>query len=88
MLDIRNYYEQLVIDELWQLKSNSEEELSQSFLEDVACLALNSLPTCYVCSPVDKSSRFTELDHEQIRVDVGNAIRKAMQKVRLRPHDR
>jgi len=88
MLDIRNYYEQLVIDELWQLKSNSEEEFSQSFLEDVACLALNSLPTCYVCNPVDKSSRFTELDHEQIRLDVGNAIQKAMQKVRLRPHDR
>jgi hypothetical protein len=37
---------------------------------------------------VDKSSRLTELDHEQIRLDVGNAIQKAMQKVRLRPHDR
>lgn len=88
MLDICNYYEQLVIDQLWQLKANSSEPVSQAFLEDVACLALNKLPTCYVCNPVDKSLNFTELEHAQIRVDVSNAIQQAIAQVRLHPHDR
>ncbi len=88
MLDICNYYEQQVIEQLWRLKEDSPEPLNKSFLEDVACLALNQLPTCYVCNPVDKSARFTELDHEQIRIDVNKAIQQAIKQVRLRPHDR
>ncbi len=88
MLDISNYYEQLVIEQLWQLKTNSPEPLAQSFLEDVACLALNKLPHAYVCNLVDKSTHFTELDHEKLRRDVGHAIQQAITQVQQRPHNR
>ncbi|MGY6277466.1 late competence development ComFB family protein [Methylomonas sp. MgM2] len=88
MFDIVNYYERLVIDRIWQMQQTEAESFSQCFLEDVACLALNSLPTCYVCSPVDKSANLSETDHEKMRVAVEKAIAQAMVQVRLRPHEK
>ena len=86
MLDVVNYYERLVIDHLWQMKQDTTESFSQTFLEDVACLALNNLPTCYVRNPIDKSANLTELDHEKMQIAVERAIAQAMVQVRLRPH--
>jgi len=87
MLDVVNYYERLVIDHLWQMKQTSTESFSQDFLEDVACLALNSLPTCYVRSMIDKSANMTESDHKKMQVASERAIAQAMVQVRLRPHE-
>jgi len=87
MLDVINYYERLVVDQLWQLKQDSQETLSQTFLEDVACLALNSLPSCYVRYMVDKSAHLTELDHETMQGETRKAIEQAMVQVRLRSHE-
>ena len=87
MLDVVNYYERLVIDHLWQMKQNSEESYSQAFLEDVACLALNSLPTCYVRNMIDKSADMTESEHKKMQVAAERAIAQAMVQVRLRPHE-
>jgi len=87
MFDICNYYEQLVTDQLWRLKENSSEPLSQTFLEDVACLALNSLPTCYVRSLVDKGASMTEKDHNEMRRSAIDAVDKAVAKVKQHPHD-
>ncbi|QPK62615.1 late competence development ComFB family protein [Methylomonas sp. LL1] len=87
MINISNYYEQLVIDKLWELSEVSENPFTQSFLEDVACLALNNLPTCYVRSLVDKGATMTEQDHQQIRTTVGHAIERAMEQVRRHPHE-
>lgn len=87
MLDVVNYYERLVIDHLWQMKQDTADTFSQTFLEDVACLALNSLPTCYVRSIVDKSANLTESEHENMRIKVEKAVAQAMVKVRLRSHE-
>lgn len=87
MFDICNYYEQLVADQLWHLKETAEEPLTQTFLEDVACLALNSLPSCYVRSLVDKGSNMTEQDHVEMRQAVIAAVAKALLKVKQHPHD-
>lgn len=87
MLDICNYYERLVIDHLWRMQENAPEPYSQTFLEDVACLALNDLPTCYVRSMVDKSANTSELDHEAMRIATGKAIEQAMAQVLRRPHE-
>lgn len=87
MFDICNYYEQLVTDQLWQLKEKTSEPFSQTFLEDVACLALNSLPPCYVRSLVDKGASMTEMDHMEMRRIAIEAVEKAMSKVKQRPHD-
>ena len=87
MFDITNYYEQLVTDHLWQLKEDATEPLTQSFLDDVACLALNSLPPCYVRNTIDKSVAITEKDYQEMRSATSNAIEKAILQVRLHPHD-
>lgn len=85
MLDVVNYYEQLVIDQLWQIAENEAEPLSRAFLEDVACLALNSLPTCYVRHLIDKSASLSEQDHKNMQLEVKKAIGQAIAQVRLRP---
>ena len=87
MFDIANYYEQLVTDHLWQLKQNTTEPLTQSFLDDVACLALNSLPPCYVRNTIDKSAAITELEYQEMRNATGIAIENAILQVRRHPHD-
>lgn len=87
MLDVVNYYEQLVIDRLWQIAESDAEPLSRAFLEDVACLALNNLPTCYVRSMIDKSASLSEQDHENMRIAVEKAVEQAMIQVRLQPHE-
>lgn len=87
MLDITNYYERLVTDHLWKLIENSEQPITQTFLEDVACLALNQLPVCYVRSNVDKSSDLSEADNQRMNEAVAAAIKTAIIRVRQRPHD-
>lgn len=86
MLDINNYYEQLVSDQLWKIVED-DQQLSQGFLEDVACLALNSLPACYVRHTVDKGANLTEFDLQAMQDAVSKAIAAAIEQVRLRPHD-
>lgn len=88
MMFIRNYYEQLVVDQLWELQENSKVPLTLSFLEDVACLALNSLPTCYVRNLVDKGANLTEMEHHELRQKTIEAITKAINTVRNHPHDK
>ncbi|MBS4053110.1 MAG: late competence development ComFB family protein [Methylomonas sp.] len=87
MFDICNYYEQLVTDQLWQLKEQSEETLSPSFLIDVACVALNSLPNCYVRNLVDKGAGMTEIEHQDMREAAMKAIEQAILVVTRHPHD-
>lgn len=87
MFDICNYYEQLVTDQLWQLKEQSEVPLSQSFLMDVACVALNALPNCYVRNLVDKGAAMTEKEHQDMRDAAIKAIEQAVLLVNHRPHD-
>lgn len=87
MLNISNYYERLVSDQLWKLIEAREEPMSQTFLEDVACLALNQLPVCYVRNCVDKSIDLTERQYMEMNDAVDAAINSAMEKVLRRPHD-
>jgi len=90
MLDISNYYEQMVTDQLWKLTEDAKhdaEPISQGFLEDVACLALNKLPPCYVRTLIDKGSSLTELSHQQMSEAVAKAIAEAIEQVRKQPHD-
>lgn len=86
MLDVINYYEQLVIDQLWQVLEAEEEPLTRAYLEDVACLALNSLPTCYVRHMADKSASLSEQEHHDMQEQVRLAIEQAIEQARQRPH--
>jgi hypothetical protein len=87
MLNVTNYYEQLVIDQLWEMTENAGESISQTFIEDVACLALNSLPPCYIRNRIDKGANLSESQYQEMKQTVAAAIKKAEQQVRRRPHD-
>ncbi|CCE22399.1 late competence development ComFB family protein [Methylotuvimicrobium alcaliphilum] len=85
MSNINNYYERLVVDQLWSMAQKSKEPLPQDFIDDVACLALNRLPACYVRSMVDKSSYITDQAYQEMENAVAEAINQAIEQVRLNP---
>jgi hypothetical protein len=87
MLNIINYYEQLLTDQLWRIAAEATPPLSQSALEDLACLSLNKLPACYVRSPIDKGANLSELEYQDMCVAVSKAIAESMYQVRNCPHD-
>jgi hypothetical protein len=87
MLNVSNYYERLVIDRLWQITEKAAEPATQTFLEDVACLALNQLPPCYVRFPVDKGADLSDRQYQDMVAAVDVAVGQAMERVRSRPHD-
>lgn len=87
MPNIRNYYELLVIDQLSKVITSSQEPLSQTFLDDVACLALNQLPSCYVRNTIDKGITLSESKYHEMSKAVDEAVRMAILQVRRHPHD-
>ena len=87
MLDISNYYERLVVDQIWKLTEQSEEIWSQNFVDDVACLTLNQLPACYVRNPVDKVLNLSAQESQAMVAAVEQAIMQAIKQVQSRPHD-
>ncbi len=84
MLDINNYYEQLVIAQLLKMARHVDDLNYKDYMEDVACIALNDLPSRYVRSLVDLHSHFSDLDHEAMEQQVVEAINKALIKARRR----
>ncbi|MCQ8181983.1 late competence development ComFB family protein [Methylomonas sp. SURF-1] len=85
MLNINNYYERLVIDRLWKLAEQADQSFSQAFQEDVACLALNRLPPCYVRNTIDKGINVSEAQYLEMVAAVDKAIEQAMGLVLRRP---
>lgn len=86
MLNISNYYEQLVIDRLWKLSEQADEPFSQAFQEDVACLALNRLPPCYVCNSIDKAIHIGEEQYQKMLEAVDLALKQGIDIVGRHSH--
>ncbi|ATG92228.1 late competence development ComFB family protein [Methylomonas koyamae] len=85
MLNINNYYERLVMDQLWKLGEQADQPFSQAFQEDVACLALNRLPPCYVRNTIDKGINVSEAQYLEMVAAVNSAIEQAIRQVTSRP---
>ena len=83
---IYNYYERLVYDAISRAIENSEHEYTQDEIEDIACLALNALPSRYVRYTVD--TVYFQSDQERINMDknVQEAVDNALSKVLSNPH--
>lgn len=81
---IHNYYEQLVIDRIMSTLVAQEQIRDAEFLQDVACLALNSLPARYVRYDVDMAFYLTTEQREQMRVAVEAAVADAAERARSR----
>lgn len=86
MLEINNYYEQLVTEQLMKMAKHVEELTHKEIMEDVACLALNNLPSRYVRSLVDLHSHFTYQDVDHMEKEVTEAINRALERVKRHSH--
>lgn len=78
---IHNYYEPLVVDYIMHSVA-LEPDSDQDFLEDVACLALNQLPTRYVRHDVDMAFFLTTRERERMQQHITEAVLSAARKVR------
>ncbi len=74
--DIRNYYEQLVLEHL--IEVGLSETKDQNYLSDVTCLALNQLPPRYFRYEVDMAFYLPNSERQQMRMNVINAVQAAV----------
>jgi hypothetical protein len=75
-LDIRNYYEQLVIRYLTE--SKLEQRHDGDFISDLCCLALNNLPARYIRHDVDMAFYLSIEQREKMEADVVTAVTEAL----------
>ena len=75
---IHNYYEELVHERIIETDEYQSGEMDQDHLEDIACIALNQLPTKYVRHSVDLIFYMSQQERNDMYVAVNNAIRNAI----------
>ena len=83
--NIHNYYEKLVIDHLLDYAATAAGSKDEDFLEDVACVALNRLPTRYVRYDVDTAFYMSDEEHQRMQAQVTEAVKAALEFVRSNP---
>ena len=74
---IHNYYETLVLEQLNATLLKASDQPEQDFIEDVACVALNSLPARYVRHNVDMVFYMTPEERTRMEQDVASAVTTA-----------
>ncbi len=79
---VHNYYEQMVFEQI--LRSNDRAHNDGEFLADVACVALNRLPTRYVRHDVDLTFFMTPEDLDNMVNRVVHAVNDAIAYVESR----
>ncbi|NVK37732.1 MAG: late competence development ComFB family protein [Gammaproteobacteria bacterium] len=73
---IQNYYENKVVDSINRIALNKG--FNQEQLTDIACLALNNLPTRYYRHEVDLAFYMSAQEHIDIDERVDVAVRNAI----------
>jgi len=74
--NVQNYYEKLVLETLAERGFMSGYE--QGYVEDIACVALNNLPTQYIRFEVDMGFFLSGEDHVMMRKQVNDALDEAI----------
>lgn len=85
--NINNYFEKLVIDEIQRQFSEGTLENDDDYLSDIACVALNQLPSRYVRHNVDMVFYMTLDEREQYHEVVEDAVLMAIDYVNKHRHD-
>lgn len=85
--NIHNYFEKLVFDVIQAKLSNNELDDDEDFLGDIACVALNQLPSRYVRHNVDMVFYMTAEEREQNQVIVEDAVVMATDYVTKHRHN-
>ncbi len=85
---IHNYYEQQVLDRIAELATSRLTNESEDFLCDVACVALNQLPSRYVRHNVDLVFYMPIQERERIQQEVFDTVEKAIDYVNSHRDDK
>jgi competence protein ComFB len=84
---INNYFEKLVFDEIQEKLYESKLDNDEDFLADIACVALNQLPSRYVRHNVDMVFYMTAEEREQNQLLVKDAVIMAIDYVNKHRHN-
>ena len=79
---IHNYYEQLVLARINELRNSELKKVDEDLLCDIACVALNQLPSRYVRHNVDMIFYMPAQERDKINHEVITAVEKAMEYVK------
>lgn len=74
--DIHNHYEGLVLDELRKVLANKD--VDKEYIADVACVALNNLPSRYIRHDVDMMFYLSSEERSDIQEKVTKAVYEAV----------
>jgi hypothetical protein len=80
--NIHNYYEKLVFERLQDEVAEKQGITDEDLLEDVACVALNRLPTRYVRYDVDTAFFMSDEERQHMEIQVAAAVDAALEYVR------
>lgn len=76
--NIHNYYEQLVLQHIQEKLTQEKIQHDNDFLEDVACVALNNLPSRYVRHNVDMLYYLTPEERNNMFDNIAEAVTQAI----------
>ena len=71
---VHNYYEKLVFEQIGSVLGNSREAHDSNFVADVACVALNRLPTRYIRYDIDLAFYLSSDERLKIDKEVKEAV--------------
>lgn len=74
-LDIRNYYEPLVAEEIMRLQLP---DASNDYRADIMCLALNQLPAKYIRHEVDMAFYLPQSERLDMQMRAREAVERAL----------
>lgn len=74
-LDIRNYYEPLVAEEILRLQLA---DASDDYRADIMCLALNQLPAKYIRHEVDMAFYLPQSERLDMQMRAREAVERAV----------
>jgi hypothetical protein len=72
---VHNYYERLV----FEVMAEKELDISEDTYADIACIALNQLPTVYIRNELDMMAAHTPRDLITFRLEVHDAVSDAIE---------
>jgi len=84
--NINNYFEKLVFDVIQEKVHDDQLENKEDYLADIACVALNQLPSRYVRHNVDMIFYMTAEEREQNQAIVEDAVLMAIDYVNKHRH--
>ncbi|NEV60487.1 late competence development ComFB family protein [Thiorhodococcus minor] len=88
LASIENVYERLVMECIREILEDGALASDPDYADDLACIALNSLPPKYVRHAVDFASHLDDESHAALRAEAADAVGKAIETISRRADGR